>query len=202
MQLYLHAEIFRQIELIFDEPAIAFQSLYFGYGSMQGLHRDPMFVPTNPIAHLAASWIALEDITADSGPLAYVPGSHRLPWFQFDPNSVVLRSGVAEERRLEGKQWNDRQVRERQLEVHSFTCRRGDVFIWHAGLMHGGDPIQNPNQTRKSFVVHYSTAANYRERTAGMQVRDGDAMKLVRRRTDIIVNSPNARGLDSPMKQR
>ena len=202
MALYLHAEIFRQIELIFDEPAIAFQSLYFQYGSMQGLHRDPMFVPTKPVAHLLASWIALEDIAPDSGPLAYAPGSHRLPWFQYEQDTVVLRPAIPHDRRVEGKEWADRQLRERGLEVESFTCRRGDVLIWHGGLVHGGHPIENPKQTRKSYVVHYSTAANYHERTAGMQVRDGDRMKNIRRRTDTIVHAPGARGLDSPMKQR
>jgi phytanoyl-CoA hydroxylase len=154
MNLYLHSEIFRHIELIFDEPAIAFQSLYFEYGSKQGLHRDPMFVPTKPVAHLLASWIALEDITPDSGPLAYVPGSHRLPWFQFEEDSVLLRHSVPPGKRLECQQWTNRQLRERGLETQSFTCRRGDVFIWHSGLMHGGRPIENPKQTRKSFVVH------------------------------------------------
>src|SRR6266516_4337125 len=76
---------FRFVELIFGAPAIAFQSLYFEYGSQQGLHRDPMFVVTDPPSHLLASWVALEDITPDSGPLAYVPGSQHLPWYEFEP---------------------------------------------------------------------------------------------------------------------
>ena len=42
------------VELIYGEPAIAFQSLYFEYGSQQGLHRDPMFVFTEPIRHRRA----------------------------------------------------------------------------------------------------------------------------------------------------
>src|SRR5258708_4796959 len=61
LDLYLHPGLFRRIELIYGEPAIAFQSLYFEYGSQQALHRDPMFVFTDPPAHLLASWVALED---------------------------------------------------------------------------------------------------------------------------------------------
>ena len=53
-----------------------------------------------------------------------------------------------------------RGCRREELEVQRFTCRRGDVFIWHAGLLHGGSPIDDAQQTRRSFVVHYCTAAN------------------------------------------
>jgi phytanoyl-CoA hydroxylase len=202
MDLYLHSEIFRCVELIFDQPAIAFQSLYFEFGSAQALHRDPMFVVTRPASHMAAAWIALEDITPDSGPLAYVPGSHRLPWFAFEEDSIVLVPRVPQEKRMEYAEFTRRNMTAAGFEPVPFTCKRGDVFIWHAGLVHGGSEIENPERTRKSFVIHYSTAANYTERTAGMQVREGGEMRGVRRRTDTIVTSAGGRGLDSPMKLR
>jgi phytanoyl-CoA hydroxylase len=90
LDLYLHPEIFRMVELILDEKAIAFQSLYFEFGSEQALHRDPMFVRTQPPSHLVAAWIALEDITLECGPLLYAPGSHRMPWFEFERDTVKL----------------------------------------------------------------------------------------------------------------
>ena len=73
-ELYVNRQIFRMVELIFDQKAIAFQSLYFQFGSEQSLHRDPMFVVTKPPSHLLASWTALEDITPECGPLLYRPG--------------------------------------------------------------------------------------------------------------------------------
>jgi phytanoyl-CoA hydroxylase len=199
LDLYLSPQIFSLIELILGEPAIAFQSLYFEYGSMQGLHRDPMFVVTRPASHLFAAWIALEDITADSGPLSYVPGSHRLPWFEFEPDSIVCGQGVSQEKRLEFGAWRDRTMREKGLAAKPFTCKRGDVFIWHGGLVHGGTHIQNPQQTRKSFVVHYSSAANYRSRTARVQEREGDGWRTVPRTTETILERDGARGLDNPI---
>jgi hypothetical protein len=203
MALYLHAGIFRMVELIFDQPAIAFQSLYFEYGSAQALHRDPWYVITKPVPHLVAAWIALEDITPDSGPLIYMPGSHRLPWFQFEEDSVELTPKATAAQREEYRHWNQEMLRERLGRVYPerFTCRRGDVFIWHGGLQHGGAEITNPDKTRKSFVVHYSTAATYRQRTASMAVRDGDGSRPVKRTTAAIVDAPGARGLDAPMKQ-
>jgi hypothetical protein len=29
------------------------------------------------------------------------------------------------------------------------------MLIWHANLLHGGEPILNPTLTRKSMVIHY-----------------------------------------------
>jgi phytanoyl-CoA hydroxylase len=199
MSLYLQPEIFRLIDLIFDQQAVAFQSLYFEHGSMQGLHRDPMFAPTRPVPNLVAAWIALEDITPESGPLFFLPGSHRLPWFEFEENSVAL-TPQTRFRRPEYEHWLrallDRQPRERKRLV----CRRGDVMIWHAGLMHGGSKIQDLTATRKSFVVHYSTAATYHERRGRMQVREHGQMKLLRASTAAIAQVPGARGFDNPMK--
>ena len=160
LEIYLQPEIFRMIELIFDQPALAFQSLYFEFGSMQGLHRDPMFVVTEPASHILASWTALEDVTTDAGPLLYVPGSHRLPWFEFEPGTIVRRPSASPERVAEWTRELTRTTEE--MPVKELTCRRGETFIWHAGLMHGGKGILDRSATRKSFVVHYSTAANYR----------------------------------------
>lgn len=199
-ELYLHPQIFRFVELIYGAPAIAFQSLYFEYGSQQGLHRDPMFVVTDPPSHLLASWVALEDITPDSGPLAYVPGSQHLPWYEFEPGSVVCNQGVTPERRAEFRDWTHAQMRERGLEVAPFTCRRGDAFIWHAGLLHGGTPIENAGKTRRSFVVHYCTAAHKTSRTAGMRVRTDDDWRRAARTTETVIQGDNTRGLENPLR--
>jgi phytanoyl-CoA hydroxylase len=201
LTLYLHPTLFRLVELIFDEPALAFQSLYFEHGSTQGLHRDPMFVATRPTSNLCAAWIALEDITADSGPLAYVPGSHRLPWFEFEPGTVVCKQSVGPEQRAEFASWVKETIREKGLERRAFTCKRGDAFIWHGGLVHGGEIIENPERTRKSFVVHYTTAADYTSRTARMDVRDGTGWRRVARTTETIVERDGARGLEAPLRE-
>jgi hypothetical protein len=200
LDLYLHPTMFRMVELIYDQPAISFQSLYFEYGSQQALHRDPMYVVTDPAAHLLASWVALEDIVPESGPLAYVPRSHHLPWFEFDSDTVVCGQKVPKDKREEFEEWKRDTIRDCGLEVEAFTCRRGDAFIWHAGLLHGGSRIGDRERTRKSFVVHYCTAANYASRGAGMRVRDGDGWRREQRRTDTVIERGHARGLDNPMR--
>jgi ectoine hydroxylase-related dioxygenase (phytanoyl-CoA dioxygenase family) len=46
------------------------------------------------------------------------------------------------------------------LKEETFLPKKGDVFIWHAQLLHGGSPIKNPQITRKSLVSHYFTKSD------------------------------------------
>ncbi|MCC5950891.1 MAG: phytanoyl-CoA dioxygenase family protein [Acidimicrobiia bacterium] len=180
-KLYLNPEVMRLIELIYGEPAVAFQSLYFTYGSQQALHRDPMFVPTDPPSHLLASWTALEDTSSDGGPLLYVPGSHRMPWHETSPGNIRLGRTVDKDARAAWREYRKQQMKEMGLKVQEFVCERGDVFIWHAGLLHGGKKLVDPERTRRSFVVHYCTARNYTSRSTSVKFieRDGDEPQYI-----------------------
>jgi hypothetical protein len=198
LRLYLDKTLFYWTELIFGQPAIAIQSLYFEYGSEQGLHRDPMFVPATPPSHLLAAWIALEDIAADSGPLSYVPGSHRLPWIEFQDSEVRMGPTATPEQEAAWREFRDGIAREQTVET--FTCKQGDVFIWHAGLMHGGAPVQTHGRTRKSFVIHYSTAATCHARSAPVQIHTADGWTDRRLRTDVFLTQDGRRGLDAPLR--
>lgn len=201
--LYLNPEIHRVVSLLLGEQPIAIQSLYFELGSEQKLHRDPMFVVTQPASHLIASWTALEDVTAECGPLLYVPGSHRMPWFEFDDDSVVMPPDAPMMSRAGWRDQRMRLIEDMGLEVKELTCGRGDVFIWHAGLLHGGKAVADNALTRRSFVVHYSTAAGYLERSASMRVRSpagGDKWKVVEGTTTRRIERDGCVGLDAPLR--
>jgi ectoine hydroxylase-related dioxygenase (phytanoyl-CoA dioxygenase family) len=155
---YLHPRLHRIASMILGEQAVAMQSIYFEYGSAQGLHRDPVFVQTAAAGHLLAAWIAVEDIHPDAGPLIYIPGSHTLPPFEYAPGEYRFDSTRFGEAELNREQeWLSRQLSERGLSPAVFTARKGEVLFWHAGLYHGGDAIRAPKRTRRSYVVHYST---------------------------------------------
>lgn len=203
--LYLDAAIFRFVELAFGEPAVATQSLYFEWGSQQALHRDPMHVRMQHPAHLFAAWVALEDISADCGPLVYVPGSHRLPYYQFAPGQIVhddRRDGIEGIRRAEA--WDQEYCNAAGLGPEPFLARRGDVLIWHHSLLHGGSVPADKGLTRKSFVIHYST------RRAMSQVSNtyldpyaaAPGEPPVRRvyTTRRLLRAPGAVGFDSPLR--
>lgn len=181
-ELYHSPEIFRYIDLIHGQKSIAFQSLYFPEGSEQALHRDPMFVVTNPASHLIACWIALEDIPADCGPLAFVPRSHRLPYFEFGDDRITSSKQKEDmEKRPLQQAFMKELFKTHDLKVKHFVCKKGDVLIWHGNLVHGGSKITRPGSTRKSFVVHYSTFDNYKSRrvTYKSKITSGEKVEYV-----------------------
>lgn len=143
------------LNLIFGEPPIAMQSLSFEYGSQQSIHQDTAYVVSGKPLSLAASWIALEDVTPGSGELIYYPGSHRFRHFLF---SQAHKSWVPERDGQDQHQAFLRnlhsQAKEMGIEQDSFIAQKGDVLIWHADLAHGGAKIKQ-NKTRQSLVAHY-----------------------------------------------
>ena len=142
---------------------MAFQSLYFEFGSQQLLHRDPVHVQTKPASHLLAAWIALEDIGPDCGPLCYVPGSHKVPYYEFSPQEAARPPGSDYTPAYE---FTAAQCAKRGLKEQVLTCKQGDFLLWHASLVHGARPPRRPELTRKSLVIHYSTRRHYRERNS------------------------------------
>jgi len=145
------------LSLIFSEPAIAMQSLTFAYGSQQAIHQDTAYVVTTRPLSLAASWIALEDVTPGSGELIYYPGSHRFEPFRFSGTYKhwnQKRDGT--EQHQEFLKGLHEKARANGLEIEAFLPKAGDALIWHADLAHGGSRITDPTRTRRSLVTHYT----------------------------------------------
>lgn len=144
------------LELLVGQPVEVFQSINFLTASEQRTHSDSIHMTTFPKGNLVAVWIALEDITPENGPLHYFPGSHKLPYimnedFGNEGTSLTLgkKSYVDYEDTIEAL------IEEKGLKKETFLAKKGDVFIWHANLLHGGEPLLDKNATRKSMVLHY-----------------------------------------------
>ena len=145
-------------ELLLGAEALPFQTIAGHKASQQALHSDSIHMTTYPLGYLVANWIAFEDITADSGPLRFVPGTHRLDTLYADEVGIDHRMherdifghfNVTYSPRIEA-------IAEsfpRPSEV--FTASAGDVLFWHANLLHGGSMRTNYLQSRRSVVCHY-----------------------------------------------
>ena len=153
--LMTHPSIVAFLEAVFNQQVVVMQSLVFMYGSQQPSHQDYPWVTAKIPSHLAAAWIALEDIKIDSGPLYYYIGSHKMPKFNF--GSGILFKKDSTKSPLEFAEYLDKTCAELEYPKETLLIKKGDVLIWHAALAHGGSMITNPEQTRKSFVCHYST---------------------------------------------
>ena len=144
------------LELLMGKPVIPFQTINFKTGSQQKAHSDSIHMTTFPPGYLIAIWIALEDVQEDQGPLFYYPGSHKFPYllkpqYLSGDNKFLLgeysytayETAVAQE------------LEKHKAEKKYFLAQKGDMLIWHANLLHGGDTITRTGATRKSMVVHY-----------------------------------------------
>lgn len=133
-----------------DVPVLC-NTLSLDKGTAQDDHIDSLYMTPLTPGKLVATWIALEDTHPDAGPLRYYPGSHRFPLFQFSDggyNAIdsEMSAWSAHVRRL---------IDEKGLKPEQFLARRGDLFIWHANLLHGGGAINSDSLTRKSLVSHF-----------------------------------------------
>lgn len=149
-------ELLGLLDYLIKGNAELFQSINFLSGSEQKTHSDSIHMTTFPLGGLLGVWIALEDIDEENGPIHYYPKSHKLPYYMnkdYDNTGNKLLLGnkgyVAYEEMIEKK------LRENKIEKKVFKAKSGDMFIWHANLLHGGEPHVNKTRTRKSMVLHF-----------------------------------------------
>jgi len=160
LRLVLDPMLHRYASLILGETAVATQSLYFEFGSQQPLHRDSTVVPT-----------------PESGPLAYVPGSQRFPFYAFRPGEYCFDPSRHTGQDVEAAvKFYDDQLHDSGLPVKQFLARRGDVLMWHSALMHGGAPPLSPERTRKSLAIHYSALRAQPTRLCAVREDGGDSV--------------------------
>ncbi len=144
------------LSFLLDREVVPFQTINFITGSGQRGHSDSIHMTTYPLGYLIAAWVALEDVNTDNGPLFYYPGSHKLPYVlnnDFNTGASSLFTGKKEYTDYEDIM--EKITVEKGFVKETFLAKKGDVFIWHANLVHGGAPIINEKLTRKSMVIHY-----------------------------------------------
>lgn len=150
----LKERVMKVLDAFFGSRTYIATSLYFEQSSEQAIHRDTPFFHTKPQMAFAGVWFALEDVHPDAGPLRYYRGGHR----------VRVDIPVAKPSGDFGPAWMPawhqycadivKQVEEAGLTDELAFIRKGDCFIWHPELPHGGSPIKSPGMTRKSMVFH------------------------------------------------
>lgn len=154
--------IMRFLGQIFEARPLASQTLGFLRGSAQPAHQDSAYVVYSIARQFAASWIALEDVSAEAGELFYYPGSHKFTDYlyagQHKSVSEAMRNGMTLPEAQEAVRQHEASLPERAnalgLAKQTFLAKAGDVLIWHADLAHGGQPVSK-TVTRKSVVTHY-----------------------------------------------
>jgi ectoine hydroxylase-related dioxygenase (phytanoyl-CoA dioxygenase family) len=166
------------LKFAFGEDPVLMGSLQFERGTQQDAHIDAIFFWPQPTYSMAGVWVALEDIHEDSGPLFYIPGSHRWP-FSHSEDVVANRPELSRRRELArtgklsteeyndviakvGQAWSEdldvlhKEMKGEKIPIH---LKAGDVVIWHSLVAHGGTPRNDPKRSRRSAVFHYLGAS-------------------------------------------
>lgn len=174
LSVAMNKEVVGCLEQYFQDEPVLFGTLTFDIGTEQSAHHDAAFFHTDRFNAMVGVWVALEDIHADAGPLFYIENSHvDLPLKAQDCLSLndELAFRVKQFRSKKSKSENnkeladevyrnwDRTLDKRILELKSIKkpalLKKGDAFVWHGWLVHGGSPRINPELSRKSMVSHY-----------------------------------------------
>lgn len=150
-QMVLERRLARILSELLEGVPLVCNSLHFEFGSQQPDHIDSLYMGAPVKQYLAATWIALEDGSMESGPLRYYAGSHKIPAYRFSNGGTAAVS----EEMPQFREYMACELARRGIRSELFVAKTGDVFIWHSQLYHGGEPIRNPAATRKSLVTHY-----------------------------------------------
>ena len=154
MRIFRNAALSRWCSLILGHKSEPSYTINFTFGSQQELHQDTAVFAVWPMNHIVGAWLACEDIDPDSGPLIYYPGSHREKLFApFDnyPQTILRTCKPA----LIGEYHRHLDNVARRYERKTFLAKKGEWFLWHGMMMHGGEAIRNSSLTRRSYVCHY-----------------------------------------------
>lgn len=153
-RVYQNARLTEAASLIFGCPAYPRSTINFYLGSQQELHQDMTVFHVFPGNYLIGAWIACEDISADSGPLVFSPGSHRAPPYAKFANHPqdTLRTCPLDEYAGYYAYTNALAAGHG---TKQFLARKGDVLLWHGMLVHGGSAVRDKALTRRSMVIHY-----------------------------------------------
>lgn len=136
-----------------------FSTINFLRSTQQPLHSDYVHFGTSPAFHLAAAWVALEDIDPLSGPIQVVPGSHLWPEFMYSEIGLPIARSLGDVSSFYRayENWVQDDLKLKEVQVQTPEMKRGDVIIWLANLLHGSPVCQDPMLSRRSQVTHYHT---------------------------------------------
>jgi phytanoyl-CoA dioxygenase PhyH len=186
-----HVENIEAQRMIFNHELMRFLQDYFGdepvmRGPQTGLyhrrtpdHTDSLDSKVSPRGAEVRIWCALEDIHPDSGPVYFVPGSHRAiseglerevltehPEF-IDLLRSQMKPTTAEEYFSVTKPLWDyvkltkltRAIEEIGLERRPLLLKKGDIIVFSPDVVHGTCRCNDLTLTRKVFVASWAAVS-------------------------------------------
>ena len=147
LDIMCHENIYNFLNLINDKLTLHL-SFTTWTSTRKTWHQDSTSSNKEDAGNYVGAWVALDNISVDSGPFQFVPGSHK--WdldfdYIYDPDHNQRAAQVLNDKILETKS-----------SVYAFTAEKGDVLIWDGHLVHGAGSPKPENFLRKSLIGHYA----------------------------------------------
>jgi len=157
-KLALHNSVFDRLKYFYDFEPKAFSTINFLHSTQQPLHSDYVHFGTIPHRMLVGAWVALEDISTDSGPLQIVPKSHKLDLFDFEDVKAVKPKNIKTVKSNYElyEKFVLMMVKLYGLEPIIPVLKKGDCILWEANLLHGSPECKDSHLSRKSQVTHWT----------------------------------------------
>ena len=116
-------------------------------------HQDqPYFEVTGN--QFASLWIPLDPVTADTGAMKFVKGSHR--WGKlFRPIRIGLGDIVAQSDELDGLA-PDIDAESEKYDVLMFEMDAGDCLLFHGAVLHGANPNLSTDTRRRALSLRFA----------------------------------------------
>jgi hypothetical protein len=144
LELMLDSRILNVVTALIG-PALGAQSMFYFKppgARGQAMHQDNTFLRAHPETCLAA-WIAVDDVDAENGGLAVVPGSHQVELVCPEEADLSESFTNAEVPIPDG------------LSKVQTKMKAGDVLFFHGSVVHGSRPNTTTDRFRRSLIFHY-----------------------------------------------
>lgn len=105
-------------------------------------HQDKPYYPAG-VGEVGTLWLALDTVSADSGAVRYVRGSHRWPQRYTQPATFHESSPDMPDFDGDG------------YEVVSFDLQPGDCVVHHGMVIHGAGGNRSATQRRRAVAISY-----------------------------------------------
>jgi phytanoyl-CoA hydroxylase len=146
LELFRHDPLHAALRELTGSPSLNLvQTMLFDANTATQPHQDWWYLDTVPSGHLAAVWVALEDIDERAGRFFVMKGTNHVDLHSDTPN-------------LPHMTWIKRIEDYKQAHpelVHAPALKKGDVLIWNSRTIHGALPTQDGRFSRKSLTAHF-----------------------------------------------
>lgn len=155
--LSVNKKILDILKFAYQSEPIPFSTINFIKGTEQPMHSDEFHFGSLPHRYLSGCWIALEDVSTESGPLSIAKGSHKFPVFSYESIGLDIPKNERDFKHCYTiyEQWVKEMIEAYNIKIVTPKLKKGQCIIWLSNTLHGAFKIKNQFLTRKSLVVHY-----------------------------------------------